>query len=162
MGFYNDDVDDYSDDKSYITAPDNSTGGSYVTVGAVAPVAGPAGVGGAVTVTSQGDVLVSAVAGTAGPIATMGTTPPGTSPASYLTGPAVSANLPNGFGATVGIPTNSSTVEPTVGTPGVSISYTVQPTQVYNSFVNSVVNSVNNIVNQAVNYANNAMGVPAH
>ncbi|QYG08933.1 hypothetical protein [Janthinobacterium sp. PAMC25594] len=163
MGFYNDGCDDY-DDRSYITAPDNSTGGSgsYVTVGYVEPVLGPVGVGASVTVTSRGDVLVSGVVSTAGPIAVAGTTPAGVAPADYLTGGAVSGNLPNGVGATIGIPTNASTAQPTYGTAGAGVSYTVQPTQVYNSFVNSVINGVTNIVNQAVNYGNNAMGVPAH
>jgi hypothetical protein len=163
MGFYNDGGSGgYDDSISYVTEPDNSTGGGYVTVGYVEPIIGPVGVGASVTVTSNGDVLVSGVAGTAGPIAVAGTTPAGVAPADERPGGAAGANLPNGAGATIGIPTSSSTAQPTYGTAGAGVSYTVQPTQVYNSFVNGVVNGVTNIVNQAVNYANGAMGVPAH
>ncbi|MYM73935.1 hypothetical protein GTP56_17255 [Duganella sp. FT134W] len=130
---------------------DAQTGGKYTTVGVVSPI----GVGAAVTVTDQGDKLVSVVVGNPGKIITTGTTPAGVDPKDWLSGPGASANLPNG----VGIATNGDNVQPTVsppGTAGASVSYTIP---LINNPV-SVSDQIKNVINSAIDYSNHAVGIP--
>lgn len=92
----------------------------YGSVGAILPI----GFGASVTVTSQGDVLVTGHSGSPGPIVTVGATPPGTN-ASYLEGGAISANLPTGAGVSIPAGGSLNDAHATWGTPGFNYGQTV-------------------------------------
>lgn len=140
---------------------------TYSSFGYVEPLLGPVGLGGSVTFTASGDVLLSGVAGTGGPIISAGMAPAGQSATSYLSGAGMSFN-PAGaagtLGVTTGVPLSDSAFTPTIGTPGASASYTASVGSIYcgavdslNSAVSNFTNAVNNVYNQAVRYGSGAI-----
>lgn len=129
----------------------------YGSVGAI----GPWGVGGSVTVTSQGDVLVTGLVGTPGPVGTIGATPPGTN-ASYLEGGATNINIGTGAGVSIPEQGGINNAHPTWGTPGLSYGETVNAVDAAQAAAEQAQAEAIRIANEAAAWANQRGGVYDH
>lgn len=124
---------------------------SFATVGVISPV----GVGGALTVTSDRDVLYTGLIGTPGPVLTVGVTPG--NPSDYLVGAGAGANIPAGFGGIAAPISGDGPGNPTItiGTPGVSVGVTVNVADA----ARDTVEASERVYNEADRWGKERMGI---
>jgi len=128
----------------------------YLTVGWIEPMVAGWGLGGSITYTTDRDIVISALAGTGGPIFALGIVPVGEDPSEYMSGIGIGANVVPGQGG-IAAPVGSSGLgNPTIniGTSGISggISISVSGTAA------QIAEASDRIYREAIQYGGNTPG----